>query len=145
MKLVIFFFFFCVSTVSFGEVKFSQKKIRIKDKTLIVEVADDAAKLAQGLMFRKKLERDRGMIFIFPNEQQRSFWMKNTLIPLSIGFFNKSRELREVADLDPPGSVLLKQIPTYSSKFPAQYVLEVNKGWFKKNKIKLGQKFYFIK
>ena len=84
------------------------------------------------------------MLFIFPDEQPRSFWMKNTFVPLSIGYFNAKKELIDMIDMEPAQSEMQNQFPTYASKGPAQYALEVPKGWFLKNKIKIGQKFSFL-
>ncbi|MBC7742658.1 MAG: DUF192 domain-containing protein [Bdellovibrionaceae bacterium] len=89
-------------------------------------------------MFRKKLGSDEGMLFVFESEGIRTFWMKNTLIDLSIGYFDKSKKLIDIQEMKAMNSVLEKDLPTYPSKSPAMYALEMPTGWFKKNKIKEG-------
>ena len=129
------------SPVSPPKIVFTKKELKIGDKTLYVEIADTQEKRSQGLMYRKKLPSNAGMLFIFDKESIQNFWMKNTFIDLTIGFFDKSRVLIDMQDMDGVKSILQKDIPRASSKFPAKFALEVNKGWFKKNGIKLGQKF----
>lgn len=126
-----------------AEIKFDKKKIKLGSKTLVVEIADTPEKTARGLMYRKQLPEGTGMLFIFPDEQTRSFWMRNTFVPLSIGFFNSKKELVDVQDMEPSTSEMQLDLPTYVSKAPAQYALEVPKGWFSRHKIKLKQKFSF--
>lgn len=119
-----------------------QLKIKIAEKSINVEVADNDELRMKGLMYRKSLGPDSGMLFIFPQEEILGFWMKNTLIPLSIGYFDKNKKLIKIMDMEPASPMDLDP-PKYSSDKPAQYALEVNKGWFKKNKIKLGEKLVF--
>lgn len=126
--------------------EFSKKKIQIGKKSLEVEVeiADTDQLQAQGLMFRKKMDADSGMLFVFDDEQTRSFWMKNTLIDLSIGYFNKDKKLIDIQDMAATSSIMQQSLPTYVSKSPAMYALEMNKGWYKKNKIKVGASFKYV-
>ena len=95
-------------------------------KTFSVEIADTQEEHALGLMFRDSMPADHGMIFLFPNEAPRSFWMKNTRIPLDIMYFNKDLILVSIAADTPPCRV--SRCPSYPSKAPAQYVLELNAG-----------------
>ncbi|MCX7674439.1 MAG: DUF192 domain-containing protein, partial [Bdellovibrionaceae bacterium] len=83
---------------------------------VVVEIADNDDKRQHGLMFRRELPKDRGMLFIFPDEALRHFWMKNTFIPLSLGFFDKNRKLIEIADLPPVKSEMQRDIPSYQSR-----------------------------
>jgi len=110
--------------------------ITIGQKNINVEIADTPQKRQQGLMHRKKLNKDEGMLFIFTSEQTLSFWMKNTYIPLSIAYINKNCNIIDIQDMYP----LKKNEPekTYPSKAQSQLALEVNLGWFKKNNINLG-------
>jgi uncharacterized membrane protein (UPF0127 family) len=91
-----------------------------------VELAETADKQALGLMFRDGLEDDHGMLFIFPAEGRRSFWMKNTRIPLDIFYFDGERRLVSVSENTPPCRT--RACPTYPSAGPARYVLELNAG-----------------
>ena len=124
---------------------------------LEVEIADTDELRSQGLMYRQKMADDKGMLFIFSKEKTLSFWMKNTFIPLSIGFFDKDRKLIEVQKMRPMrpmrpmksmrsmNSIIKKNIPLYQSRKPAQYAIEVNQGWFRKHKIAIGTKWKWAK
>lgn len=123
--------------------KFEKRKIQLAGKTLTVEMADSDQLRSHGLMHRKSLPAEEGMLFVFDNEQSLSFWMKNTLIPLSIGYFNREKKLIDIHEMVP--AVMMATEPVlYSSKEPGMYALEMNKGWFAKNKIKLGSSFSFV-
>lgn len=125
------------------KVTFTKKQIVFNNGVrLTVEVARTDEQRAQGLMFRKSLADGTGMLFVFPGETMLGFWMKNTLIPLSIGYFNKQRVLTEILDMEPPlGPVRDEQLPRYASKQPNLYALEVPRGWFTAKKIKPGATF----
>jgi uncharacterized membrane protein (UPF0127 family) len=83
-------------------------------------------------MNRKTLAEGRGMLFIFDRDQSLSFWMKNTLIPLSIAFISKDGRILEIRDMRP-----LDETPVRSSR-SARYALEVPQGWFGRAGIKAG-------
>lgn len=125
------------------EIQFEKKKISIQGKIITVELADNEEKSQLGLMYRTKLNENEGMLFVFDDESVKKFWMKNTFIPLSIGFFDRNKTLVDVQDMEPVKSELQTNIPSYESKKPAKYALEVTRGWYKKHKIKLGSKFSF--
>jgi len=131
------------STTRADEIKFEKDKITLGGKTISVEVAKNPTQHERGLMFRKSLPKNEGMLFIFDNEENRYFWMKNTFIDLSIGYFDKDKVLINIQEMAAT-SVMETRPPAYSSAKPAMYALEMNKGWFAKNKIKLGQKFAFV-
>ena len=95
-------------------------------------MANTPEKRQLGLMGRVSLNEDRGMLFVFEKEQYVSFWMKNTSIPLSIAFINKSSYIEEIYDLEP---FSLNKI---RASTPVLYALEVNQGYFKKNGINVG-------
>ncbi len=91
-----------------------------------VELADTEEKRSLGLMFRYSMPDDHGMLFIFPGETRRSFWMKNTRIPLDIFYFDSDLALVSVSENTLPCRT--HQCPAYSSNGPAKYVLELNAG-----------------
>jgi uncharacterized membrane protein (UPF0127 family) len=91
-----------------------------------VEVAETQEKQALGLMFRDHMPDDHGMLFPFPGEAQRSFWMKNCRIPLDIFYFDKDLALVSVSENTPPCRT--QRCPSYPSSGPAKYVLELNAG-----------------
>ncbi len=103
-----------------------EPRVELGGKTFRVEVADTSEKQALGLMFRDSMAADEGMIFIFPGEAPRSFWMKNTRIPLDIMYFDKDFKLVSISADTPPCKV--SRCPSYPSKAPAKYVLELNAG-----------------
>jgi uncharacterized membrane protein (UPF0127 family) len=107
------------------------KKVEVR-----VEVADDLAEQAKGLMYRTSLGENRGMLFVYPDERERSFWMKDTLIPLSIAFIDSERRIIDIQDMKP----LDDEPPSYVSAEPAQYALEVNQGFFEKRGVKVGDR-----
>jgi len=111
---------FCVAC-SAGE-----PSVELAGKTFRVGIADSSEEQALGLMFRDSMPADEGMIFIFPNEAPRSFWMKNTRIPLDIMYFDKDLKLVSISADTPPCKV--SRCPSYPSIAPAQYVLELNAG-----------------
>lgn len=92
-----------------------------------VEIADDDAERARGLMFREHLAPDAGMLFIHDDEAPRSYWMMNTRIPLDILYFDDERRL--VAQRrDTPPCPPATRCPSYPSGVPVRYVLELNAG-----------------
>lgn len=98
----------------------------LKGERFTVEIAETQEKQALGLMFRDSMPQDHGMLFLFPNEGIRSFWMKNTRIPLDIFYFDKDLALVSVSENTPPCRT--QRCPGYPSAAPAKYVLELNSG-----------------
>ncbi len=117
-------------------------QINMAGETIWVEVADRERTRAKGLMGRKALEDGYGMLFVYDQPQILSFWMKDTLIPLSVGFFDQEKILFQIVDMNPPEDN--GNPPSYQSKAPGKYALEVPQGWFKKNQIVPGMKFSFL-
>ena len=107
-----------------------------------VEVADDDAERARGLMFRDHMEADRGMLFIHDREEPQAYWMKNTKIALDILYFDNARRLVSQQRDVPPCSAG-DACPPYPSFKPARYVLELNAGQAAKLKLENGAKLTF--
>ncbi len=99
-----------------------------------VERADTPEKLAIGFMNRPALAKSYGMIFIFPDEKIRDFWMKDMLIPLEVMFIDTKGRINEIITMT-PCPLDIKTCPTYISKSPARFAIEVNVGFSQKNKI----------
>lgn len=97
------------------------------ERTFRVEIADTDETRALGLMYRDTLPENRGMLFIFPREAPRAFWMMNTRIPLDILYFDRDLRLVSVSEHTPPCRSR-QRCPSYPSAGPAQYVLEINAG-----------------
>lgn len=91
---------------------------------VLLEVVDTPRAIQRGLMYRKHLPPDRGMLFIFPDERPRSFWMKNTLIPLDMIFVRDDLTVTNVVERAEPLT-----LDSRRSTEPARYVIEVNGGW----------------
>ena len=110
----------------------SQLEIKINDIPIAVELAVDPSSRNLGLMNRYAMSENNGMLFVFPDSQQRSFWMKNTHIPLSIAYISESGQIVDIKNLTPHDE---RGVP---SAFPATYALEMNQGWFDRNQVMCG-------
>ena len=111
----------------------------IKSKEIWVEVAKTPEERTKGLMERKHLGKDDGMFFIFEIEDYHGFWMKNTFIPLSIAFIDKEGHILRITDMKP------LTLESHPPPKPILYALEMNKGWFSTNGIKVGDIVRFSK
>ena len=98
------------------------------------EVAQTPREHAIGLMWRPEMGANDGMLFIFPQATKQCFWMKNTLIPLSIAFVDDDGKIVNIDEMQPQTE------DAHCSAKPVRYVLEMNKGWFAKRHIQAGQK-----
>src|SRR4051812_10590835 len=109
--------------------------IKVGGQTVQMQIAALPAELQKGLMFRKTMGEDEGMIFVFTSPQQQGFWMRNTTLPLDIGYFDPSGELKEIYPMYP-----LDERPVTSRARNIQFCLEMNQGWFKRHDVKPGDK-----
>ncbi len=107
-----------------------------------VEIADDDAERASGLMFRDELAAGNGMIFIHDREEPQAYWMKNTRIPLDILYFDNARKL-VAQQRDVPPCSAGNACPPYPSNAPARYVLELNAGEAARLKLENGTPLRF--
>ncbi len=111
-------------------------------RSVRAELAVTPEERAKGLMFRQKIEFDQGMLFVFEREGIYSFWMKNMVIPLDLIWLDKEKRIVHVernvlpCDEDP--------CPTYTSKIPALYVLELEAGSFEKRGLEIFDRLDFI-
>jgi uncharacterized membrane protein (UPF0127 family) len=96
------------------------------------EVAADFSTRAQGLMHRKSLGQNDGMLFVFDEAAIHCMWMKNTLIPLSVAFLDESGTIINIANMQPHSE------QSHCAAQPARYALEMNHGWFAQRGIKPG-------
>jgi uncharacterized protein len=99
---------------------------------ITVEIARTDEERASGLMFRKTLPDGQGMLFVFDRDQQLSFWMKNTVIPLSIAFIASDGHILEIKDMQP------NDLTSVKSSRSVRYALEVPQGWFGRVNVKAG-------
>lgn len=135
-------FLVCVFAEAQVSQDFSRSKIKINQAILNVALAQTLQQRNQGLMHVKNWGDVQGMLFIFEGEDHRRFWMKNTLLPLSLGFFDQSGKLLQIEKLNPPRSLAQLKVDSIQSRSKAQYVLEVPQGWFKRNQIQVGAKLW---
>jgi uncharacterized protein len=117
-----------------ADVTFKSGSVKVGGHPLRVEIAASDPQRMQGLMYRKKLGRDDGMLFIFDEPAYQSMWMKNTLIPLSVAFIDGEGRILNILDMEP------QTLETHTSAGPAVYAIETNKGWFEENRVKPGEK-----
>lgn len=108
----------------------------ISTPNIYIKIADDPTEQSKGLMYRNNLESNSGMLFVFDKDEIRSFWMKNTLIPLDMLFIDRDFKIVDIIENAQPCKT--NTCPSYISKQPAKYVLEVNAGFVKENKIDVG-------
>lgn len=100
---------------------------------LTVEIAASPSNRAQGLMYRKTLQPDHGMLFIFERPQQLSFWMRNTYVALSIAYIDTHGTIREIYDLEP-----LDESPKTSLCKELLYAIESPRGWWQAHQCAVG-------
>jgi len=98
------------------------------------EVANTPDERSIGLMFRKSMPTNDGMLFSFEEPGQQCFWMKNTLLPLSVAFIDDDGSVANIEDMKP------QTLDSHCSVKPVRFVLEMNDGWFAKRGIKPGMK-----
>jgi uncharacterized membrane protein (UPF0127 family) len=105
--------------------------------TVRVEIANNDARRERGLMFRKRLAPNAGMAFIWRNDVRGAFWMKNTLIPLSIAFFDARGRIQRILDMAPCHA---DPCPVYDPGTAYRSALEVNRGAFRRWKVHVGDR-----
>jgi uncharacterized membrane protein (UPF0127 family) len=98
------------------------------------EVAADFASRGRGLMYRKEMPSNAGMLFIFDAPGAQCMWMKNTLIPLSVAFLDERATIINIEDMAP------QTLDSHCARRPARYALEMNRGWFAARGIKPGMR-----
>lgn len=104
---------------------------------LRVEVADTPERRARGLMGRRYLDEEAGMLFVFPEPTHGAFWMKDTLIPLSIAFLGEEGEITAILDMEPCAA---EPCPRYRPPSPYVAALEVRRGWFRRHGVAVGDR-----
>lgn len=104
----------------------------IDGKPMKAEVAASSQQRYMGLSFRKSMDENAGMLFVYEVERPLTFTMRNTLIPLSIAFISENMVINEIHDMNVGPNQL------FDSRAPAKFALEVNQGWFERNDIEAG-------
>jgi len=103
------------------------------------ELAISPEQRATGLMWRKQLPQNRGMLFVFETPGVQCFWMKNTFVPLSVAFLRNDGTITNIEDMQPQST------DSHCSTEPVRYVLEMNQGWFQQRNIKAGMRIIGLK
>jgi hypothetical protein len=96
------------------------------------EVADTHASRAEGLMHRRSMAPNRGMLFVFPQDARHCMWMRNTYIPLSVAFLDEQGAVINIAEMEPESE------RNHCAGRPARYALEMNRGWFQQRGVRPG-------
>ena len=108
-------------------------KLWLGAQELTAELALTPRQIATGMMFRTNLAESEAMLFVFRFPHRTSFYMKNTIVPLSCAYIDSEGIIREIHDLQP-----LNENPVEAASDEIQYVLEVKQGWFERNRVPVG-------
>ena len=101
-------------------------------QSIKAEVAADDATRQQGLMFRKSMGKNDGMLFVFPELGYHAMWMRNTLIPLSVAYMDQAGKVLSIHEMQPQTET------PHQAAGPARYALEMNAAWFTSHKVRVG-------
>jgi uncharacterized protein len=129
-----FCLFILISLIAFSvEARDNRIKLSINGHAVRAEVAGTPAERAKGLMNRRSMGKNDGMLFVFEQPQIVSMWMKNTLIPLSVAFIDEQGRIINIAEMLP------HTLESHSSLTPAKYAVEMNAGWFDQHGVLAGK------
>jgi uncharacterized protein len=113
--------------------KLQTVKLWIGKHEITAEIAATMRELATGMMHRKEMGENEGMLFILPVAQRAAFYMRNTYVPLSVAYIDPEGTILEIHDLHPLNE---EPVPSVSDKI--KFVLETNQGWFERNQVAIG-------
>ena len=133
-KLMFASFAFAFAAQAVADARPRTTQIKVAGHALRVEIAASDAERERGLMNRRSMGANDGMLFIFAEPAYHAMWMKNTLIPLSVAFVDRDGVILNILDMEP------QTLDTHMSAGPSIYAIETNKGWFAQKKIKAGDK-----
>ena len=114
--------------------KLAQVRLTAGIHNINAELASTPPQREIGLMFRTAMPANDGMLFAFEQPAQQCFWMRNTLIPLSVAFLGDDGSVVNIDDMKP------QTLDSHCSAKPVRFVLEMNEGWFAKRGIKVGSR-----
>ncbi len=137
-----------VLCIVWGGVRIAEKpdatrSMRIGNRTYQLEIADSQLEQQHGLMNRTSLLSDHGMYFQFSDAQERTFWMKDTLIPLDLIWVQDGRVVNLTTDVQPEQTTPMKDLKLYNSGAPVDAVIELNAGQIAENGLKIGDTIQF--
>ena len=127
-------------TACHGSAQVLRLRTRHGEVTVLVTVADSPEERQRGLMSVDRLDGNEGMAFLFRRPTRGSFWMKDTLIPLSVAFWNRRHRIVEILDMDPCHS---DPCPVYEPGASYVGALEVDQGFFRRNGVEIGDRVEF--
>ncbi len=104
-------------------------RLSVGEHSVVAEVASTRAQQETGLMYRRSLAPDHGMLFVFRQDQDVCMWMKNTYVPLSVAFIASDGTIRRVADMRP------LTLDAHCARQPVRYALEMPLGWFAAHRV----------
>lgn len=135
-RLLRFFILCCLASGFIGNALAAMPlvELTVNKHVLTAEVAHTDPDRMQGLMHRRMLPENRGMIFVFPNIARHGMWMMNTYIPLSVAFLDNDGVIINIEDMQPHTR------ESHSAARPGRYALETNLGWFRKRGITPGMR-----
>lgn len=119
--------------------RIKRQRLIVGRDTVAVEVAETEEMRRVGLMFRETLAENEGMLFVFDSAGIYPFWMKNTVIPLSIAFIDDQGVIRGLQDMMPNDELTYHAPPV-----PVRYALEMNQGWFAERQVRIGDQVQFL-
>jgi len=108
-------------------------KVWLGDQELTAEIAREQVQIATGMMFRTNMPENEAMLFVFPNTDQRSFYMRNCVVPLSAAYIDPGGVILEIINLQPHD-----ETGVVSKSASVQFVLEVPQGWFQRHNVSPG-------
>ena len=130
-RIVAFFLLLWLSAAAQAQ-QLPEVALSVNGHKLTAEVAHTDPARELGLMHRRMLPENRGMLFVFPSAAQHAMWMMNTYIPLSVAFIDERGAIINIEDMKPHTQ------DAHPAAKPAKYALEMNRGWFSKRGIKPG-------
>ena len=132
MKLTFLGVVMLIETFAIRAETLPQVHLQIGMHVIQAEVAANNETRMKGLMYRKSLQKNQGMLFVFDRSDRHSMWMKNTPLPLSVAFLDDKGVIVNIEEMKPFTDV------THTATKPARYALEMSEGWFKQRGIKAG-------
>ena len=134
-RLVVCSLWFAILVLLFLLTSCTSNKVIVNNYAVYVEIADSPAEYQKGLMFHEPLKANEGMLFVFTNEEKRSFWMKNVFFPIDIIFISSEKKVVDIKSSFYPCTKDPCEI--FTSK-PAKYALEVPRGFVEKHEVNVG-------
>jgi uncharacterized protein len=124
----------CTLSAFHARAQMPEITLTIAGHKLVAEVAATDPQRMQGLMYRRIMPENRGMLFVFSEDDKHAMWMKNTFLPLSVAFIDGQGVITNIEDMKPHTE------DAHGAVRPVRYALEMNLGWFAKRGIKAGAK-----